>query len=242
MNQLHGLTGHEEAATTRRQPLKSAVWGSFTRNRPAAGGPATATCGECGQILRAGSSIGTSHLRRHTGTKRCQQRAAERRRQQLTAPPPGGGDQDDHPTSPPVSVEEPFFVVDGVDIPELLDDLIGKGLANIDEQSSGADQQFGADNYVAAVPQAASSSTKWFIQKKKERKGAESKKRCAREDECGLDDLSAQADFSSREKRMLPDSAGATTATVYDHSHATNKQRAQNSLHTSDYLASSFIH
>jgi hypothetical protein len=146
MNQLHGLTGHEEAATTRRQPLKSAVWGSFTRNRPAAGGPATATCGECGQILRAGSSIGTSHLRRHTGTKRCQQRAAERRRQQLTAPPPGGGDQDDHPTSPPVSVEEPFFVVDGVDIPELLDDLIGKGLANIDEQSSGADQQFGADN------------------------------------------------------------------------------------------------
>ena len=87
-------------------------------------------------------------------------------------------------------------------IPELWDDLIGKGLADIDEQSE-ADQHLGANNCantlfflilnnpddpyvlfqalliclrricscadVPALPQAASSSTRRFIQKKKER-------------------------------------------------------------------------
>ncbi|CAO2187424.1 unnamed protein product [Urochloa humidicola] len=206
------------AAATRRQ-LTSTVWGSFRINRPAAaGGPVTATCWECGQTLRAGSSIGTSHLRRHTGTKRCQKLAAElRRRRELDtapcsaaeAPPPG--DREDDSVSP-VPVEEEFFVVDDIDIAELFDDLVVKDLVNID--------------YVPVLAQAPSSSTRWFRQKKNERKGLESRKRCAPEDASGLDPFAhAEAEFISRDKRMWPNSAAAT-ATVQDHSHASSESTA----------------
>ncbi|CAL5011083.1 unnamed protein product [Urochloa decumbens] len=247
---MHGLKtsmAHNEqgavaaAAATRRQ-LTSTVWGSFRINRPAAGtggGPVTATCGECGQTLRACSSIGTSHLRRHTATKRCQKLAAElrRRRQQLVsepcsaaeAPPPPGDHEAENSMSPaPVDVEEEFFVVDDIDIAGLFDYLNDEDLVNIDEQISEADEHLGTSNYVPVVPQAPSSSTRWFRKKKKERTGAESKKRCAPEDESGLDHLSAhaQAEFSCREKRMLSNSSAAIATVVQDHSHASSKSRA----------------
>ncbi|CAL4997488.1 unnamed protein product [Urochloa decumbens] len=231
---MHGLKtsmAHNEqgaVAATRRQ-LTSTVWGSFRINRPAAGGPVTATCGECGQTLRACSSIGTSHLRRHTATQRCQ-KLRRRRRQQLVSepcpaaeapPPPGDHEAANSMMSPaPVDVEE-FFVVDNIDIAGLFDYLNDEELVNIDEQIS-------ISNYVPVVPQAPSSSTRWFRQKKKERRGAESKERCAPEDESVLDRLSAdaQAEFSCREKRMLSNSSAAIATVVQDHSHASSKSRA----------------
>jgi len=220
----------EEAATptTTRRRLTSTVWDGYTINYPADGGAPTATCLECRLTLCAGSNNGTSHLRRHTKSKKCQQLAAERElgRRQPTSPsttaaePSPGNDNDDYcsPSPPPPVVvedeeENDLFTMDGIYIPELYDKLIAEGLHNIEQSSESAEHLSAASNcacavlllahlclcwrnwsscsnfiyfqaYVAtttlhniylscadvpAVPQAASSSTRWFINKTKER-------------------------------------------------------------------------
>ncbi|XP_062196046.1 uncharacterized protein LOC133899118 [Phragmites australis] len=153
--------------TGKKSRLTSAVWVHFVYNAS----DSTATCRKCGATLCAGGKKGTSHLKRHTKTKRCKTRAAEQRRL-LTAPAAAEtspGKQEHYSMSTKVAdeEEEEFFFVDGINIPELFDELDAKGLVFIDQDSQAVGA--GDAHFRPNLPQAANSSSRRFFETTKAR-------------------------------------------------------------------------
>jgi hypothetical protein len=164
--------------------LKSSVWADFEYKVGEGGAAAaTATCRWCHQTLCAGGRNGTTHLRRHTESKKCQARAEERRRQPTTAPAAAAG--------PSLGDQEALYFVDGLNIPQLFDELDAQGLVHINPPASD-DAHFWPNcmpilllfipsieapvarlahqcQCSCAVPQRANSSSRWFFQKTKEK-------------------------------------------------------------------------
>lgn len=87
--------------------------------------------------MNARSSHGTSHLQRHLLSTRCAARSEERRRQVVAALP--GALVPPRTANQEVWVaEEPWWFVNGVDVPRLYDYLRSEGLEHIHDHSGGA--------------------------------------------------------------------------------------------------------
>ncbi|KAM3335353.1 hypothetical protein ACQJBY_029662 [Aegilops geniculata] len=137
----HGGTG-------RRKP---SVWNDFHRVivSGAAGACAMATCNRCGTTLHAGSKKhGTSHLRRHANSSCCAKRAAER----------------DAKWADELLVEPAEFDLAGRLIIEGEPVDVGARVA-----AAGDDGRLSPNLIPDALPQASSSSSTRFFQKKRER-------------------------------------------------------------------------
>jgi hypothetical protein len=103
--------------------LKSSVWADFEYKAGEGRAAAMATCRWCDKTLCAGGRNGSSHLRRHS--KRCR----ERWRQQTTAPAAAG---------PSLGDQEAFYLVNGLNIQQLFDELDSTDLVHIDPASDDA--------------------------------------------------------------------------------------------------------
>jgi hypothetical protein len=150
--------------------LKSSVWADFEYKAGEGRAAAMATCRWCDKTLCAGGRNGSSHLRRHS--KRCR----ERWRQQTTAPAAAG---------PSLGDQEAFYLVNGLNIQQLFDELDSTDLVHIDPASD--DAHF-LPNFVfillfilmfsslhmqtcraLSLFLTANSSSRWFFQKTRER-------------------------------------------------------------------------
>ncbi|CAO2200991.1 unnamed protein product [Urochloa humidicola] len=148
--------------------LTSAVWKDFDYNIDGAG-IGKATCRRCGLTLCAGGAKGTSHLHRHLLTKGCGVKWRQRQHQHLPAAsttvddnrgysaPPGTAADFSAPAGTAADDGEDSFAR-GIAV--LMEQLERDKLTDIDQGS--------AANYVP-MPQAASSSSRRFFQRAKER-------------------------------------------------------------------------
>ncbi|CAO2187423.1 unnamed protein product [Urochloa humidicola] len=138
--------------------LTSAVWKDFDYNIDGAG-IGKATCRRCGLTLCAGGAKGTSHLHRHLLTKGCGVKWRQRQHQHLPAASTTVDGNRGYSAPPGTAAD------DGEDsfargIAVLMEQLERDKLTDIDQGS--------AANYVP-MPQAASSSSRRFFQRAKER-------------------------------------------------------------------------